>query len=413
MEKLYNLFVVTYFFCIRIASIFSTKAKLWVEGRNDLFQKLEPMDFEKGNWVWFHCASLGEFEQGRPLIEELKENNGYRIMLTFFSPSGFEIRKDYHFADIVSYMPLDTRKNAFHFIDKINPVMAIFIKYEFWYNHLHELNKRKIPTYLISANFRKKQVFFQPLIGTWFRKMLCFFDTIFVINAYSEKLLNDYKIDAVKIIGDTRIDRVLEIKGEDYINESIVRFKGKQLLLIAGSTWKDDEAIILNWYNKNKGKLKLIIAPHEVDAKNINRLLLFINSLSNNLIISKLSESIKEESDVLIIDSIGVLSKIYRYADIAYLGGGLNKGIHNVLEPAVYGIPIIFGWNHRKFPEAIDLINEKGAFSFKNGKEFGYIISNLLTNKKQRLDSGTAAAFYVEKNSGNISKIIKSILPRI
>ncbi len=411
MEFIYNISILIYYYAIRIAALSSNKkALLWLEGRKGLFKKLDAQDFKSNNWIWIHCASLGEFEQGRPIIEALKENTDEKILLTFYSPSGYTIRKDYDLADHVTYLPLDTRKNARKFLEIIQPIKVIFVKYEFWYHFLDELKHREIPCYLVSATFRKQQLFFQPWIGKWFRKMLLGFDYIFTIDQASKSLLNTYDINKVLVVGDTRIDRVLEIKKSKYKNPLILNFKQDYPLLIMGSSWEKDEQIIIPYYLKNKSKLRLLIAPHDVSEKNVYRLLTYIKALDENIIVSQYSGGeIKPNTQILILDSIGILSKIYRYAEWVCIGGGFGAGVHNILEPAVYGVPVLFGKKHKKFPEAIGMIQSEGAFTFSNVNEFEAIMAKL-RNEKLRQISGKSAAAYIEQMGGVTPKIIQQIL---
>src|SRR6056297_2531624 len=360
MKSLYYIIIQGFNLLTRIASVFNHKARLFVNGRKNIFKELR--EFSNGQKVaWFHCASLGEFEQGRALIEKLKqEYPNYRILLTFFSPSGYEIRKDYKFADHVTYLPLDTPQNAHKFIKLVKPDKAFFIKYEFWYFFLRELKNSHVDTYLVSGIFRKDQYFFK-WYGKGFRKMIDWFDYIFVQDKPSYDLLQSYDYKNIALSGDTRLDRVIELVNNAKEMPLIETFKQNQLLLVAGSTWPKDDELLIKFYKEHQKPFKMIIAPHEVHSSNINRL---IDNLKEYNII-KYSDANKNnisKADVLIIDSIGLLSALYRYGEFAYIGGGFGKGIHNLLEAATYGIPVIFGPNYQKFKEAHELINLGGGF---------------------------------------------------
>ncbi|MDA3779752.1 MAG: 3-deoxy-D-manno-octulosonic acid transferase, partial [Bacteroidales bacterium] len=362
MHYIYNFSIRVYFFLIKIASLFNNKAKLFVDGRKNLFNNLNKID-SKNKLAWFHCASLGEFEQGRPLIEKLKkEHPEYKILLTFFSPSGFEIRKNYRMADYIFYLPVDTPKNAKKFVDLVKPDIVFFIKYEFWFNFLKEIKKNNIPLYVVSAIFRNKQSFFK-WYGKRYRKELAAISHFFVQDDESKRLLAKININNVTVTGDTRFDRVYEISKQSKELPIINNFKNDTQVFIAGSTWKPDEEIITSYINKNHNKIKFIIAPHEIDETNIRRI---ENSIADNIPVVRYSNANEKDLSsvrVLIVDNIGLLSSIYKYANIAYIGGGFGKGIHNILEAACYSIPVIFGSNYYKFNEAVELVKKRGAFS--------------------------------------------------
>jgi 3-deoxy-D-manno-octulosonic-acid transferase len=358
----------------------------------------------KAKYIWFHAASLGEFEQGRPMIETIRKRYPqYEILLTFFSPSGYEVRKNYEGADVICYLPFDTPFKVRKFLNLANPYMAVFIKYEFWLNYLTELKRRGIKTYLISAVFRPNQLFFK-WYGAWYRKALLCYERLFVQDEDSRKLLAGYGIDNVEVCGDTRFDRVLEIQRNARLMPEVESFaeEGK-LMLVAGSSWPEDEEFIIPYFNTHP-EVKLIIAPHEIHREH----LLYIQSLLNRPSI-RLSESSEESlrtNDCLIIDSFGLLSSIYRYGDVAYIGGGFGGGIHNTLEAAVYGIPVVFGPKYHKFKEAKNLINCGGGFSVDNETAFAGCMKNFISDPESRRIAGAAAGDFVYKNAGAIEKIL-------
>jgi 3-deoxy-D-manno-octulosonic-acid transferase len=378
MIFLYNLGIALYRFGIWIASFFNMKARLWLQGRQNLFKNIENQWFIKKNRthkiIWMHVASLGEFEQGRPLMELLKKNNPdkYQIVLSFFSPSGYELRKNYPLADFVTYMPLDTAANAKRFLDAIQPDIAVFVKYEFWFHHLNELKNRQIPTLLIAAVFRPDQIFFRNY-GNFFKKLLTndYFKQIFVQNEDSLELLQNIGCQQVVLAGDTRIDRVTAIATEAKTFPLIQQFVGNDNALICGSTWESDETLIFNWFQKIGSTVfkKIIIAPHEIGKSHIQQLQ---KRLPNQTICySQLVDNQSfGDATILIIDNIGMLSALYRYGKVAYIGGGFGTGIHNILEPAAFGLPILFGTKYQKFVEANALIATGGAFSVQNREQF-------------------------------------------
>lgn len=406
MVFLYSLGLRFYYLLILLASLFNNKARLWIKGRKGIFDKIQKQVKSENNLFWFHTSSLGEFEQGRPLIEALKnKNNSIKILLTFFSPSGYENRKNYKTADYIFYMPPDSKKNARQFINLIQPSKAFFIKYEFWYHYLNQLKKNNIPVYLISANFRQKQIFFK-WYGGWFRKMLYKFAHIFVQNKKSEQLLKNIGLDNITISGDTRFDRVAEIAKQAKRIEIAEKFKQDNSIIIGGSTWDKDEEIIIEFINTSQRKTKYIIAPHEIHESNIQRIIKSINKP----VISYSSASINNVNDfqVLIIDNIGMLSSLYRYADIAYIGGGFGVGIHNILEAATFGLPVVFGPNYKKFQEAVDLVESGGAFSVDSYENLQIRFENLLENIETN-KAGKISKEYVLNNQGATSKILNEI----
>lgn len=411
----YTLGIRLYGFTIFLAAFFNKKAAKWRAGRKDIFIKLkETIHVSDQPLAWFHCASLGEFEQGRPVIETFRKKfPSYKILLTFFSPSGYEVRKNYEGADYVFYLPLDTSSNAKKFMEIVKPVAAIFIKYEFWFNYLTELKKNNIPSFLVSAKFREDQYFFKNT-GRSFRKYLRFYTTIFVQDEDSETLLKDFRISNVVRCGDTRFDRVINISQQSFPNPIVEKFKNKQPLLLCGSTWEEDEKLIFPVFENliRLGlKTKLLIAPHEVSEERIKSIQ---NKYPTTLRYSKATENNAGPANVIVVDSIGVLSYLYRFADVAYIGGGFGKGIHNLTEAAVYGIPVLFGPNYKKFIEAEELIKRGGGFSISTTEELAAKVSKLLTDKEYRKNCGEAGASYILSGKGATEKIIsrlEEILP--
>jgi 3-deoxy-D-manno-octulosonic-acid transferase len=410
MKLLYNLGVLAYSILVHLVSPFNIKAKQWSDGRKGWKQRISEKIKPEDKVFWIHCASLGEFEQGRPVIEEIRKlKPGVKILLSFFSPSGYEIRKNYAFADYICYLPADTRSNARTFIKLVHPETVVFVKYEFWNNYISELKNNNIPLYLISGIFRKSQHFFK-WYGTFFRQMLLKFEKLYVQDDNSLKLLNHIGITNVEVAGDTRFDRVMQIAGAAKDIPQLNSFKGEEQLFLAGSSWKPDEEIISEYINRYPGKMKWVFAPHEIDEENIRRIekLFTVKSLR----FSQYDGS-KTDARVLIIDNIGMLSSAYRYAHIAAVGGGFGKGIHNVLEPACWGIPVLFGPRHEKFREAIELLNENGGMTFDSYEKFSSLLNNLLEDESFYLKSAKSAGYYVNKNTGATGKILGDLLTKI
>lgn len=407
MSTLYNITIYIYLYSIRIASLFNPKAKLWVEGREHFFEKLRDKVKNEKNIIWFHCASLGEFEQGRPLIEKIKKHHSkFKILITFFSPSGYEIRKNYELSDYVFYLPIDTSTNAKTFVDIVNPVFVVFVKYEFWFNYMEALHKKNIPTFLISGMFRADQHFFK-WYGSWFRKKLIYFNHFFVQNNNSKELLESIGINNVSVCGDTRFDRVFEIAKAANEFPLIEKFIAGKKVLIAGSTWLPDENLLIEIINRKKLDIKIIIAPHVIDEK---RIVSLIQQLPSKAIrFSTLIEENIVNANVLIIDTIGILSQIYRYGTIAYIGGGFGKNIHNIQEPITFGLPVLFGPKYKNFKEAIDLVESQGAYCISNAEDLFFTLQNLLNNSEMHLKSTKICLDYVSNNIGATSKIIKKL----
>jgi len=405
LKGLYNILTHIAAFHIKIAALFNKKLKLGVKGRAETFAVLKDNITTEDKVIWFHCASLGEYEQGLPVFEEIKASHpNHKIVLSFFSPSGFEIRKNTPIAYCVVYLPLDTKQNAKQFLDLVHPELVIFVKYEIWPNYLLELKNRQIKAVLISALFRKNQSFFKGS-GKWMQEALFAFNRIFVQNEESKKLLMQIGYNKVTVSGDTRFDRVsnqLKINNKLHFIET---FKQDNLCVVVGSTWPEDEALLIEFINNDTSNTKYIIAPHNIKSGQISSLKSKLNKTT--VLYSEKDGADITKARVLVIDTIGLLSKIYSYADIAYVGGALGTtGLHNTLEPAVFGIPIIIGHNHEKFPEAKAMIDNNGMFSIKNKIEFNSILNQLIENKGFRVTSGTHNANYISKNKGAVASII-------
>ncbi len=402
---LYSLAIHFYAFIIALIAPFHKKARVMRLGQWKTNSILRSKIDRNAKYIWFHASSLGEFEQGRPMMERIKaEHPEYKILLTFFSPSGYEVRKNYNGADVICYLPFDTPFRVKKFINLANPVMAVFIKYEFWGNYLKELKRRDIPVYIISAIFRPEQLFFQ-WFGAPYRKMLHCFTHLFVQDNRSKELLNKYGITNVTVAGDSRFDRVLEVRNQARELPNVERFihngeAGKQQpVLIAGSSWPQDEEIFIPYFN-NHPEMKLIIAPHEIHRAHLLSIETLLTRPSVRLSDVQQDPSLLEGKDCLIIDSFGTLSSIYRYGTMAFIGGGFGVGIHNTLEAAVYGIPVLFGSNFHKFKEARDLIKVGGAFTVENKAAFDAKMDELLTHPEALQAAGSAAGHYVSDNVG-------------
>ena len=403
MSIIYNCIVGITRFLLSIIALFNKKIKLFVGGRKESLSKLSVFKKED-KIIWFHAASLGEFEQGRPIIERVKnEHPTYKIVVTFFSPSGYEIRKNYELADVVCYLPIDSKRNVEKFLEIVNPTMAIFIKYEFWPNYLNGLKEKNIPTILVSGIFRKNQIFFKPF-GGFMRKSLNAFNHFFVQDETSQKLLNTINLENVTISGDTRFDRVFEILKQDNSLDFITEFKSNQYTTVAGSTWKEDEELLVSYINNSSSEdEKFIIAPHNINVDDIQKLKNSINK--KTVLFSEKKNENLSDFDVFIVDTIGILTKIYSVADAAYVGGGLTKnGVHNVLEPATFGVPIVIGTEYKKYNEVVDLVALKGCISITNKKEFSSIFTRLKKDENFRESIGNINKEYIEKNVGATEK---------
>ena len=404
MTLLYNLGISLFYFLVVVTSVFNTKAKEWLKGRKHLLINIADTISDKDRIIWFHASSLGEFEQGRPLIEAFRRSMPeYKILLSFFSPSGYQIRKDYSGADYVFYLPLDTKRNARKFLQIVKPEMAFFIKYEFWYHYLTQLKKSKARVYLISAIFRPQQLFFKSY-GKWYRNLLKCFDQIFVQNTKSIDLLSTISVTHVTLAGDTRFDRVKGIAVASKKIEIAEKFASGKWTYVCGSTWEKDEEILAEYINQDKADCKFIVAPHEISDSHIAAM---TRKFEKKVILY--SKAIKgiEEADVLVIDNIGMLSAIYKYGNVAYIGGGFGTGIHNILEAAVYGLPVIFGPKYEKFIEAVELLKEGGAFSITSFGECKMKFDELRSKKAIYEEASNATKKFITRNLGATETILK------
>ncbi|MBP5401237.1 MAG: 3-deoxy-D-manno-octulosonic acid transferase [Bacteroidales bacterium] len=410
MRFLYSLFIALYSFGIFIASFFNEKAKFLQNGRKKSFQILEEK-CENKKVIWFHCASLGEYEQGKPLIQKLRTKySNCTFLVTFFSPSGYEVKKNDKDIDIAAYLPADSPRNARRFIRTVRPVAAFFVKYEYWYNYMKVLSDSKIPFYYLSAIFRPSQYFFKPY-GRWFARQLRTCTHFFVQNETSAQLLRGSGIDQVAITGDTRFDRVFAIAQQQAELPFAAEFKGDKKLLVAGSSWQPDESVLAEIFPKIKNSYKLLIAPHVIDKEHINA----IKDLFKEEKIVCFSEKDGKnlaEYNVLIVDTIGLLSKLYRYADVAMIGGAFATGLHNTLEAAVFGIPLFFGPEYAKFQEAVELVRRKGAFSIRTSDEMSDHIAQFETDTEFYQNTCQVCKDFVAENLGSCDKIM-TYLPEL
>lgn len=406
MKFLYNLSVFLAGCVIRLIALTNSKLRKFVEGRKNVFSYLEKNINKNEKYVWVHTASLGEFEQGLPIIQEIRKK--YKVIVTFFSPSGYEIRKNTPDADLVVYLPLDTKKNAKKFIKIVQPEMAFFVKYEFWINYLNELKINNIPTYLVSGIFRENQVFFK-WHGKIMRDCLHCFTHFFVQNEKSQKLLQTLGFQNVTISGDTRFDRVSQILKRDNSLGFMADFKQDSLCVVFGSSWESDEEIYLKYINQAPKNVKFVIAPHNIHTE--KNIALREKITQPTIFFSEKEEKNIADYQVFIIDAIGILTKIYSYADIAYVGGGMGTaGLHNVLEPAVFGIPVLIGKNYEKFEEAKELVKKGGIISVSTSQQFSEKMDFLVKNPQQRTKIGSINANFIEKSNGATEKIIKNTI---
>lgn len=409
---IYSLVIHLYAFVVALIAPFHRKARLMRMGQwktNAILRsKIDP----NARYIWFHASSLGEFEQGRPLIENIKADHpGYKILLTFFSPSGYEVRKKYEGADVICYLPFDTPYRVKKFLNLANPAIAVFIKYEFWSNYLNELKAREIPVYIISAIFRPQQLFFK-WYGRSYRQVLSCFTHLFVQDEQSRELLAAYGFTKVTVAGDTRFDRVLAVRRKAQVIDLVQQFAGsrdenQQTVLVAGSSWPQDEEILIHYFNTHP-EIKLIIAPHEIHKEHLLGISALLKRRSVRLSEATSGENVKD-ADCLIIDSFGLLSSIYRYGHIAYIGGGFGAGIHNVLEAAVYEIPVVFGPKFQKFKEAKDLLRSGGAFVVSDQDSFDRCMNDLLSYPDLLSSSGKQAGEYVQENAGVTGRIMREL----
>jgi len=407
MNIIYNLLIRLYGIAVSVASAFNPKAKLFSDGRRNWESKMLESVSKDDRIIWVHCSSLGEFEQGRPVMEKIKTDYpNHKLAVSFFSPSGYEVQKNYKGADYIFYLPLDTVSNSKKLIRSLHPEILILVKYEYWYNLLNRLQKSKIPVIVISAVIRKDSLFLSGY-GVWFKKIIRRISHFFVQDEDSKELLKSIEIDQVTVSGDTRFDRVREIKDENPKLEFVEKFKGNSKLIVAGSTWPDDEEILTKFINEKLPEdWKIIFAPHNIDSKKIHQ-------LKENL---KLPTSIYSEtndnelinSKILIVDTIGILTKIYAYSDISYVGGGFTKtGVHNTIEPAVFGVPVIFGPVYQNYFEAIELLESGGALNFKDYNEFSEKMNSLIKDELLRTERGKAAFNYIRSKPNSTRLIIE------
>jgi 3-deoxy-D-manno-octulosonic-acid transferase len=409
MLFLYNLVVSIAGFFLKIVALFSPKIKLFVEGRKNVFiileEKIKPTD----RTIWFHSASLGEYEQGLPVIEKIKEKYpSHKIIVTFFSPSGYEVRKNNTVADVTIYLPLDTKSNAKKFLKLAHPELAFFIKYEFWLNYLKELENNKIPTYLISGIFRDNQMFFK-WYGGFYRKALTAFTYFFVQNEKSKEKIEAIGFKNVIVSGDTRFDRVAAILKRDNTVDFIEKFKNNNPTIVIGSSWPKDEALLAEYINQTSENVKFIIAPHNIKQDQISSLK---SQITKSTVLFSGKDTIKDLSnyDVFIIDTVGLLTKIYSYGTIAYVGGGFgNPGIHNILEPATFGIPIVIGPNYSNFAEAVELVKIGGCIVISNTTELKQSFDRLLLDEKYLKEKSQICKSYIQDNKGATESIMKIV----
>ena len=406
MRFIYNIGIFLAGIALKLGALFNNKLKKGVEGRKSTFKILKDSISENDKTLWFHCASLGEYEQGLPVFTKLRNHyKSHKIVLSFFSPSGYDIKKNSPIADLVVYIPLDTRTNAKRFLNLVKPELSVFVKYDIWPNFLYELKSQQKRALLISASFRENQIYFKTY-GGFFRKALFTFEHIFTQNEVSKEILNAINYKTVSVNGDTRFDRVYSQLETDNTLPYVEAFKNNKLCVVAGSTWPEGESLFIDFINSEASKdIKYIIAPHDIKPDRIKKLQESIKSKS--ILFSDKNNKNLSDYKVFIIDTIGILSKIYSYADIAYVGGAMgNTGLHNTLEPAVFGVPIIIGNNHYKFPEASALITNGGMFSISNQQEFNQILNELILNEEKRKNSGIKNRQYIEKNTGAVIQIL-------
>lgn len=417
---IYNIVIYFVLWGIAIASLFNEKVRKMWRGEREAFKILKQKVDPNAKYIWFHAASLGEFEQGRPLMERIrKDNPQYKILLTFYSPSGYEVRKNYEGADIICYMPVDTRLNAIRFLRLVRPVMAFFIKYEFWSNFLHILKHRNIPTYSVSSIFREDQVFFK-WYGRSYAGVLKCFTRFFVQNEESKRLLEGIGITAVDVVGDTRFDRVLQIKEAakqlpicEAFRTGVASSQSADVphhdfkVFVAGSSWPPDENIFIPFFNEHKD-WRLLIAPHVIAEEHLKLIL----SLIKGKKVVRYTQTTPEEAveaDVLIIDCFGLLSSMYNYGDVAYIGGGFGVGIHNTLEAAVWNMPVIFGPNNKKFQEAQGLLKSDGGFEINTYEDFSGLMSSLMNDETFLKQAGDKAGAFVAHLAGATDKVLASV----
>lgn len=408
MRFLYEIAIRLYRFTIILASLFNQKASGWVKGRKRIFSELHRgIDGSASKLAWFHCASLGEFEQGRPIIEKFKKKfPDYKILITFFSPSGYEVRKDYPMADYIYYLPADTRINALRFVKIVKPDVLILVKYEYWYNYIDVLWKNNIPIYVVSGIFRESQYFFK-WYGFWFVKQLKKIHTFFVQDAQTANLLKSIGINNTIISGDTRFDRVEEIAKKSMPIKIIGDFCAGKRIIVAGSSWPPDELMLAHARAMEQEDVRLIVVPHEVHAQHINDVLDLFGKSAVTL--SQFVTNPSTHYSVLVVDKIGILSSIYQYANIAYIGGGFGKGIHNILEAAAYSIPVLFGPKNEKFLEAAGLIASRGGFEITDEVSLNTTLEKLLSSSEDYAEACNGCAKYISENKGATALFLSNL----
>jgi 3-deoxy-D-manno-octulosonic-acid transferase len=405
MHFLYNIGIRLYKLFIVLASPFNLKAKQWLEGRKQVWAKLAAWrKTNEGDVIWVHAASLGEFEQGRPLIEKIKSDYPQKkIVLTFFSPSGYEVRKNYSGADLILYLPLDTPQNAVKWLSLLTPEKVFFVKYEYWANYFFEIKKQNIPLYVVSGIFREDQRFFKG--SAFWRSVLESVHFFFLQNKKSGSLLSSIGLNNYEVCGDTRYDRVVDIKNKSKEIELAANFTSSGLTIVAGSSYREEESVLLRLMGEVR-ELKLIIAPHHIDEGRISEIVRMFETYHP----TRFSDgALREDSRVLVIDNMGMLSSLYRYGKIAVIGGGFGKGIHNTLEAAVYGMPVVFGKKHEKFEEAVQLVNMSAAVAACDLSELEGVLRTLLEDDQKRMEMGQKADELVKSNTGAVSAIFEKI----
>jgi 3-deoxy-D-manno-octulosonic-acid transferase len=402
MRVLYKVATGTYVSLLKIAATFNPKAKLWVDGRKNFKQEVQSVNID-GPLIWFHCASLGEFEQGKPVMEAYKKRHpDWLLLVTFFSPSGYEIQKDFSLADFVYYLPTETNSNIKFFLEKFKPKIAVFVKYEFWYDYMAALYKRRIPLIFISSSFRSEQVFFK-FYGNWFLNQLKNVEMFFVQNALSKELLESHGISKVEISGDTRFDRVLNTVNADEEIQFLEQFKYNQKIMIFGSAWKHETEFALKILKQLPEDWKVIFAPHEINDQKIEQ---FISDSNEECVkFTELDNANSQFAKVLVLNTVGHLARIYKYTDIAIVGGGFNDGIHNILEPLAFGVPVFFGKNHYGFNEAKETIDRGIGFEVESFDQFVNKALNLMNSNEELKKVQSASAKYIVDNGGATNKI--------
>ena len=415
MQGFYNTSIKAYGLALKLASGFNGKAKLWVDGRKDWEEQITNKIKSTDRVLWVHCSSLGEFEQGRPVIEALKENYpNHKIAVSFFSPSGYEIRKNYPGADVIFYLPLDTKANAEKLIKVLHPELLVLVKYEYWFNLITALHQKNIPTIVVSAIFRESQNFFKKNGNNWFAHKLNLINHFFIQNQKSKILLDSIHIKQSTLAGDTRFDRVKQIVHQNNQLDFMDQFKNDSKLIVVGSSWPKDEDLFIELINEKLSQdWKILFAPHNLHEKEIDAFMAKLNiPCIKYTDLEKTSETDLKQAKVFILNTIGILAKVYAYADITYIGGGFGAGIHNTLEAVTYGNPVVFGPKYKKFQEAVDLIEVGGGFTIANQNEFNSIMDRLINDAKFRKDAGKKAGDFVQK-SPNATAMIMDYINKI